>query len=80
MKKELRAGEEGAREDTRKGNSACHSSPVPDSQENDPGDEKPPGGSIPVRKSRGRETAEGVHRWMGPLVYRIYSSSLLPHL
>ena len=39
MKKELRAGEEGAREDTRKGNSARHSSRVPDSQENDPGDE-----------------------------------------
>ena len=33
-----------------------------------------------VCESYGRETASGVHRWLGPLVHWIYGGGLFPHL
>ena len=52
---------------------------VPNSEENDPGDEKLPGGPFPVRESSGRRTTEGVHRWLGSPVHRLHCSGLFSH-
>ena len=65
MERELRAGEEGVGNDTKERNFAHHHFRVPDGQKNDLGDEQSTGGPIPVRKSRGRETAEGVPLFIG---------------
>ena len=58
MEEELRAGEEGVRSDIGEGSPASKHSRIPDSEENDPGDEQLPGGPIPFRKSSNQRTAE----------------------
>ena len=62
---ELRTGEKGARNDSGEGNFAHRCPRVPDSQENDLGDEKPSGSPILGRQSCSGETAEGVNRMAG---------------
>ena len=53
MEEELRVGEEGARGNTGEGSPINKHSRVPNSEENDPGNEQFPGGPVPVRESSG---------------------------
>ena len=48
MEEELRVGEEGARGNTGEGSPTNKHSRVPNSEENDPGNEQFPGGPVPV--------------------------------
>ena len=79
MEEELRAGEEGVRSDIGEGSPVSKHSRIPDSEENDPGDEQLPGGPIPFRKSSNRRRAEGVHRRLGSSLHRLHCSDLFSH-
>ena len=76
MEEDLRAGEEGVRSDIGEGSPARKHSRIPDSEENDPGDEQLPGSPIPFRKSSNRRTAEGVHRRLGSSLHWLHCSDL----
>ena len=80
MEEKLRVGEKGARGNTREGNLASNHSRVPNGLENDTGNEQFPGGPILVRESSGGEAANGIHRWLGSPIHRLYRSGLFSHL
>ena len=73
VEEKLRAGEKGAGGDIGEGSPAGKHSRIPNSEENDPGDEQPPGGPVPFRESNNRRTAEGVHRRLGFSLHRLLS-------
>ena len=59
MEEELRVGEEGARGNTGEGSPTNKNSRVPNSEENDPGNEQFPGGPVPVHEEQQREFTDG---------------------
>ena len=79
MEEKLRVSEKGARSNIGEGGPTNEHSRVPNSEENDPGDEQLPGGPVPVRESSDRRTTEGVHRWLGSPVHRLHCSGLFSH-
>ena len=78
VEEKLRAGEKGARGDIGEGSPAGKHSRIFNSEENDPGDEQPPGGPVPFRESSNRRTAEGVHRRLGSSIIG-YSAAIYFH-
>ena len=79
MEEKLRVGEKGARGNIGEASPTNKHSRIPNSEENDPGDEQLPGGAVPLRDSSGRRTTEGVHRWLGSPVHRLHYSDLFSH-